>query len=65
MDKELRELKNNIIAVLNNSMLIMEAKRLILSEILHDVEKAADENIRQQMAEQNAENETVEIEEVK
>lgn len=64
MDKELRELKNNIIAVLNNSMLIMEAKRLILSEILHDVEKAADENIRQQIAEQAEKPAPAETEEV-
>ena len=45
-DYEIREFKNNIINYMNSVPIPLEVKRLVLSDILNETTKAADENIK-------------------
>jgi len=57
MDKDIRELKLKLAQTLNESEIPIEVKRLVLSEIIREVESLADRVIAEQISkgEQNAE----------
>ena len=44
-NRELRQLEESLISVLNNSPVIMEAKKYVLISVLHNVEKEANKEI--------------------
>lgn len=49
IDLEIRTFKNNLIAVINQTELPMEVKRLVLSEVYTETSKVADSDIRIQI----------------
>lgn len=59
MDKDIRELKLKIIAVLNESELPIEVKRLVLAEIYREVESLAEQVISQQIKEEKENAESI------
>jgi len=52
MNYEIRKLEDDIISILNSSGVPIEAKRLIISDILNIVTKKADEIISQEITAQ-------------
>lgn len=57
MDKEIRQMKNDIINVLNEARLPIEVKRLVLAEVMSEVKEKANEVILNQIAETQEESE--------
>lgn len=55
MDLEIRNLKNKVISDLNEAVLPMEVKRLVLAEILRDVSAYADQVIAEQISQNDKE----------
>ena len=53
---KLRKLKMDISAILNESLLPIEAKRLILNEIIIEVNQVADAAIQKELSEESEEN---------
>lgn len=51
---EIRELESGMVEMLNKSVIPMEAKRLVVLEILGKLEKASDEEIRGQLLERRS-----------
>lgn len=45
MNKEIRQLEDNLISVLNDSIVPVEAKRFVVLDIVHLLEKEADKAI--------------------
>ena len=59
-NREIRQLEENLIAVLNNSPVIMEAKKYVLLSVLRLVEKEADKAILQENYEEAMQNAPIE-----
>lgn len=55
MDKEIRELKNALVGVLNSTRLPIEVKRLVVAELLKEVTDKANEVIASQLTEREEE----------
>ena len=51
MNLSIRQLEDSLIAILNQSDVPMEAKRLVLADVLHIVTKEADKEIQQELKE--------------
>lgn len=51
VNTSIRKLEDEIIAILNQSDAPMEAKRLVLSDVLHIVTKEADKDIQRELEE--------------
>ena len=49
MNTEIRRLEDEIIAILNQSSIPIETKRLIIADVLHIVTKSADDTIRNEL----------------
>ena len=55
MDREIREMKNNLVGVLNSTRLPIEVKRLVVAELLKEVTDKANEVIAGQLTEREEE----------